>query len=287
MGNLNLPPLDEESLRSLIDKPESDDLEFKGRILTNSEIADYVVGIGNAGGGFLIMGVSNKLPRQILGLVELGADILQKIRRSVYDSTSVRVELEPVSTAQGFVLGVRIPGRLPGTVLCTREGKYLIRVGDSLVGLTTHQVQQILSESQPTSVASDEFRISVRLMAMQHMQNYSALLSNNSDVPINPREIWLEKDGLKLAAPERKDWPAIAPGAAQTLLWQPNRNPEELLTIKWRERNAGNSPPPSRSFMDEIDVVVAFTAREGQRRLYRERIMVSVDYANHTMQQWS
>lgn len=287
MEILNPAPLDEVSLRAFIEKPESDDLEFKATILSNSEIADYVVGIGNAGGGFLIMGVTDKRPRRIAGLGELSADALQKVRRSLYDSTSVRVELEPVSTAEGFVLCVRIPPRPPGTVLNTREGKYLIRVGEALVGLTATQVHTMLSESRHPSDTADELPISVRFTMLQHSQNYSVLVRNDSDLEIQTKEVWLEKDCLKLADPAKKQWPAIAPRSAGTLFWQPNRNPEEFLTIKWRERMAGKGPLPAQSFMDEIDVTIVFTLPGGRRGQHRERIMVLVDYLNHTMQQWS
>jgi hypothetical protein len=37
--------------------------------------------------------------------------------------------------------------------------------------------------------------------------------------------------------------PAIEPRTAATLIWQPNRNPVEFVTIKWRERMAGRSLP--------------------------------------------
>jgi hypothetical protein len=39
--------------------------------------------------------------------------------------------------------------------------------------------------------------------------------------------------------------PAIEPRTAATLIWQPNRNPVEFATIKWRERMAGRSLPYS------------------------------------------
>lgn len=168
------------------------------------------------------MGVTNKSPRRINGLAELSADALQKLRRSVYDSTSIRIELETVSTSEGFVLGVRIPPCPPGTVFHTREGKYLIRVGEDLVGLSTDEVRTRLNESQPPADTADDLSISVRFMMLQHAQNYSLYVSNESDCEIQPMEVCLEKDGFKLANPARKEWPAIAPRSAATLNWQPN-----------------------------------------------------------------
>lgn len=285
MGIVNIAPLDEASLRALIDKPETDGLEFKSKILSHSAIADYVVGIGNSGGGFLIMGVTNKPPRRICGLEEFGAEALQKLRRSVYDSTSIRVELETVGTKEGFVLGVRVPPCPPGTVFHTRDGKYLIRVGEDLVGLSTDEVRARLNESQPPTEAIEDLPITVRFMMQQHPQNYSLYVSNESELAIQPVEVCLEKEGLKLANPARKEWPAIPPRSAATLHWQPSRNPEEFLTIKWRERMAVNRPH-AYTYMDEIEVTVVYTLPGGRRGKHRERIMMNVDFANHTMQQW-
>jgi ATP-dependent DNA helicase RecG len=127
--NANLPPLDEITMQALIEQPESDSLEFKSTLLTNLRIAEYVVGIGNAGGGLLVMGVTDKKPRRIVGIAALSVDELQTIRRSVYASTGIRVDLEPVSTTYGFVLAVHIPPRPRGNVFHTSDGKYLVRVG--------------------------------------------------------------------------------------------------------------------------------------------------------------
>lgn len=286
METLNMPPLDETALRALIQKPESHWLEFKSNILSYSEIAEYVVGIGNAGGGFLIMGVTNKAPRQIVGVAEMSADDLQQIRRSVYGSTSVRIEPETVSTSEGFVLAVRIPPRPAGVVFHTRDGKYLTRAGEDLVGMTVAQVQAILNEPHGESETPDALPISIQFLTTQHSMNHSLYVVNHSEVEIRPVEILLEKDGFKLADPAKKEWPGIAPHGAATLNWQPNGNPLRFITIKWQERLAGKELPPSYSSMEEIDVIVTFVLSGGRRVKHRERIMANVDHRNHTWSQW-
>jgi hypothetical protein len=49
---------------------------------------------------------------------------------------------------------------------------------------------------------------------------------------------------------------------------------------------SGKGPLPAQSYMDEIDVIIAFTVPGGRRGHHRERIMVLVDYVNHNIQQW-
>jgi hypothetical protein len=103
--------------------------------------------------------------------------------------------------------------------------------------------------------------------------NYRLYVSNQSELVIRPIETVLEKDGLKLADPARKGWPAIEPRNVATLSWQPSRNPMEFVTIKWRERMAGKEPPPSHRSIEEIDVAITFTVPGGRRIVHHERIM--------------
>jgi hypothetical protein len=144
-----------------------------------------------------------------------------------------------------------------------------------------------LNESHSSSDTVDQLPISIRFMTLQHSMNYRLYVSNQSELVIRPIETVLEKDGLKLADPARKGWPAIEPRNVATLSWQPSRNPMEFVTIKWRERMAGKEPPPSHRSIEEIDVAITFTVPGGRRIVHHERIMALVDHRNHTMQQWS
>lgn len=287
MDDRNIPPLDESTLQILIDQPEDDNLEFKSTFLQRTQIAEYVVGIGNAGGGLLVMGITDKKPRSIVGIPSKSVEELQAIRRSVYDSTGVRVELEPINTAHGFVLAIRIPPRPPGMVFHTSDGKYLIRVGENLLPLTSSQLGTIFAESQEAIKDNTTWPLSMRFTEIQHARYYSVLVTNHADVQIVPKEIWLEKDALKLAEPVRKDWPAIAAHSAGVLAWEPNRNPVDLLLLKWQERKMAQRPAPVVSLPEEIDICLAFTSGDNHRRLQRERVMVLVDRTNRTVTQWS
>ncbi len=53
----------EQELRDLPASPENEVVECKPGIPSRREIAEYAVGIGNAGGGRLIMGVSDRVQR--------------------------------------------------------------------------------------------------------------------------------------------------------------------------------------------------------------------------------
>jgi len=53
-------PLDEQSIRRLADKGETENMEFKERVLPYKKLVEYAVGIGNAGGGLLLMGIDRQ-----------------------------------------------------------------------------------------------------------------------------------------------------------------------------------------------------------------------------------
>lgn len=136
-----------EEFQHCIAQRECEGIEFKQSLLTRKEIAEYAVGIGNAGGGKLIMGVSNKPPRKVRSLTLLTADEIQQILRSVYDAAQIHIGLENLATSDGHVVVVTIPPRPRGHVFHTRDGKYLVRLGEDLRGLTPTELDAIRQEA--------------------------------------------------------------------------------------------------------------------------------------------
>lgn len=137
----------EAELRSLLEDREGEGVEFKPKVLLRHEIAEYAVGIGNARGGWLVMGVSDKHPRRILPLKVPADDELSKIQESVADSAGIRIELQVVKCPEGTVLAVKIPPRPRGVCFHTRDGKYLIHLGDKLRGMTIAEIDAIRREA--------------------------------------------------------------------------------------------------------------------------------------------
>ena len=141
--------LDEPSLRTMMSAEEDERLEFKQTLLPTKEIAEYAVALGNEGGGWLIMGITNRKPRAIVNLAEKPREELLKIQTSVLDSAGIKILLHSVTTSDGCVLAVEIPSRLPGKVFHTKTGKYLMRAGESLRGMTNEEIAAIFAEAAP------------------------------------------------------------------------------------------------------------------------------------------
>jgi ATP-dependent DNA helicase RecG len=137
----------EAELRELLSHCEGEAVECKPRLLPRHEIAEYAVGIGNAGGGWLIMGVSDRIPRRIIPLPVPSPDDLARIRESVADSAQIHISIDAVSTQDGSILLAKIPPRPRGIPFHTRDGKYLIRLGEGLRGMTLTEIDSIRREA--------------------------------------------------------------------------------------------------------------------------------------------
>ncbi len=133
----------EAELRSLLAEQEGERVEFKPNLLSRRDITEYTVGIGNAGGGWLIMGVADRPPRHVQAIEVPSDEELAKIRQSVADSAQVHITIETVRLPEGPVLVAGIPPRPLGLPFHTRDGKYLIRLGDGLRGMTLPEIDAI------------------------------------------------------------------------------------------------------------------------------------------------
>jgi len=138
--------MDEAQLHQLLTADETEGLEFKKALPSRKEVAEYAVGIGNEGGGWLVMGVTDRRPRRIVGIEEQSAADLQKLRDSVMDAAGIRVEPQLVRTVEGVVVALKIPARPRGQIFFTRSGKYLMRTGEGLRAMTPVEIEKIRRE---------------------------------------------------------------------------------------------------------------------------------------------
>jgi predicted HTH transcriptional regulator len=88
-----------EELIQIMDNREGEQVEFKPSLLGRRELAEYAVGLGNSGGGWLFTGISDRPPRRILPFDWPSEDDLQRIRTSIYDSARIRVDFQRVETS--------------------------------------------------------------------------------------------------------------------------------------------------------------------------------------------
>ncbi len=127
---------------------ENEQIEFKeaknGYDL--DEAADYCIALANEGGGRLILGVTDSVPRRVVG--SRAFRNAQKIQKRLLDSIHLRVDVDEVMHPHGRVVVLQVPRRPVGMPLA-RNGRFLMRSGESLVGMTSDQIRRIHEEGQP------------------------------------------------------------------------------------------------------------------------------------------
>lgn len=127
---------------------EGEHLEFKEAKtqLDNTKLFRYCVAIANEGGGKLVLGVSDKPPRHVVGSAAFRdpAGIAQKI----LDKLGFRVDAEAVSHPDGRVVVFHIPSRPLGTAF-SLDGAYWMRSGEDLVPMSEDQLRRIFDEGKP------------------------------------------------------------------------------------------------------------------------------------------
>jgi ATP-dependent DNA helicase RecG len=127
---------------------ETEQLEFKAATnqFDTTKLCRYCVAMANEGGGRLILGVSDKLPRKVVATQAFSN--LEDIKVKLRDRLRMAVMAEVVNHPDGRVVVFEIPSRPPATPL-EFEGSYLMRSGEGLVAMTPDRLRKIFAEGAP------------------------------------------------------------------------------------------------------------------------------------------
>ena len=141
----DLDMIDHETLAEWLSSPEGERLEFKEarRSYSYREVHEYLVALANEGGGHLVLGVTNSIPRTVVG-----TDSLRDHAQQVHELTrqlGQRVDVTELEFPDGRVVVVSIGPRPLGQPLALR-GRYLMRAGESTVAMTPDQLQAVFAE---------------------------------------------------------------------------------------------------------------------------------------------
>jgi len=129
---------------------ETEPLEFKEtkQQFDTTKLLRYCVALSNEGGGHLVLGVTNKSPRQVVGTKAFPSEqAINNIKARIVDKLRLRVDICEVNHANGRVLIFIIPGRPIGQAIHF-NGTYLMRAGESLLPMTPDMLKQIFAESE-------------------------------------------------------------------------------------------------------------------------------------------
>ncbi|MFT7032404.1 MAG: ATP-dependent DNA helicase RecG [Cyclobacteriaceae bacterium] len=107
----------------------------------------YIVELSNEGGGYLVLGMEDKLPHTVVGS-NFSAGKIGKLEDAVYTELAIRVHItELFDAANKRVVVTKIPSRPKGRTL-KFEGVPLMRTGDSLRNMSDDELFTILSEQE-------------------------------------------------------------------------------------------------------------------------------------------
>jgi predicted HTH transcriptional regulator len=110
------------------------------------KLYEYCVALANEGGGHLVLGVHDRLPRPVVGSAAFDNPV--KTVRQVLTKLGFHVEIEIVHHPDGRVVVVTIPSRPRGTAY-QLDGRYIMRSGESLVSMSEDRLRSIFDEGKP------------------------------------------------------------------------------------------------------------------------------------------
>lgn len=137
-----------EQFQTLLADAEGRHTEFKAATgsFPFEDLVKYCVALANEGGGTIVLGVTDRRPRQVLGTRAF--DEPGRTEAGIYERLRQRVPIEEYHHDGKRVLLVHVPRRLPGTAW-QHDGSFWMRAGDALVPMSDDQLRRIHEETGP------------------------------------------------------------------------------------------------------------------------------------------
>ena len=167
-----------DQLNSWMTNKENEHLEFKEAKtgFDTDRLTKYCCALANEGGGHMILGVTDQIPRKIVG--SNAFENLEDIKSKLIQRLQIRLDIDVLQTENGRVLVVTIPSR-PIGVPIQYNGTYWMRRGEELVPMTPDMLKRIFNEGEP------DFSAQICTQA--------TLSDLNADAISHFRELWNRK----------------------------------------------------------------------------------------------
>ncbi len=137
-----------EQLQAWLSDTEDEHLEFKEAKTSfdRDKLTRYCVALANEGGGHVVLGVSDKRPRRVVGTVAF--QDLSVLKRDLGQRVRLRIDVATIDHPDGRVVVVSIPSRPIGSAI-EYQGSYWMRRGEDLVAMSPEVLKRIFDEGQP------------------------------------------------------------------------------------------------------------------------------------------
>lgn len=141
-------PITLAQLQTWMIAPENEHLEFKEakHNFHFEKLVKYCAAMANEGGGTIVLGVTDRPPRRVVG--SLAFEQIERTKAGLIERLRLRVDVDETQHPDGRVLVFQIPSRPIGMPIAI-EGAYWMRGGEDLVPMTPDQLKRIFDESGP------------------------------------------------------------------------------------------------------------------------------------------
>jgi len=201
-------PTTPQQFAKYLSAPEGTRLEFKSARTSYEfdRLVNYCVALANELGGTVILGVTDKRPREIIGTAAFPEP--GETEASLHRALGHRISIEEYFHEDKRILLVHVPSRLPGTAWQI-DGKYLKRAGDALVPMGDQELRGIFAETGPDFTAEIVPRAGFADLQPEAIQEFrrrwqkksgNPRLSTMSDLQILQDCSLIEEDGVTYAA---------------------------------------------------------------------------------------
>jgi len=132
----------------LLRESENEHLEFKEakHNFHFEKLVKYCAALANEGGGKIILGVTDKIPRRVVGTSAF--ENLERTKSGLIEKLRLRIDAEVLAHRDGRILIFHVPSRPIGLAIPV-DGAYLMRGGENLVPMTPDFLQRIFAEAVP------------------------------------------------------------------------------------------------------------------------------------------
>jgi len=130
-------------------KPSEDEhLEFKEAksCYDSGKLTKYCAALANEGGGKMVLGVTDKPPRQVVGSQAFST--LERTKAGLIRDLRLRIDAEEIPHPNGHVVVFHVPSRPIGQPI-QYKGAYWMRAGEELVPMTPDMLKRIFNEAGP------------------------------------------------------------------------------------------------------------------------------------------
>ena len=139
-----------QKLQQWLNAKESEHLEFK-EAKNNfhfEKLVKYCAALANEGGGSIVLGVTDKRPRRVVGSLAF-AD-LERTKAGLIEKLHLRIEAGEIAHPDGRVLVFTAPSRPIGVPVAV-EGAYWMRAGEELAPMTPDMLAASSRRPAPTT----------------------------------------------------------------------------------------------------------------------------------------